>query len=458
MTETEKTQIITDKAQLIAYFESGCTPFDQWGIGTEHEKFLYRQGDFRRLAYEGEQGIRSILQRMQQFGWQPQFEGEHLIALQLNGASISLEPGGQFELSGRNFSTIHETFSETRQHFDELSKICGELGFFSLPLGSDPLWSPDQLSWMPKQRYNIMRKYMPTRGQLGLHMMSNTATIQVNLDYSSEADMIEKMRIAQAVQPIASAIFANSPFTAGQPNGYLSYRSEIWNDTDPDRCGFLPFIFEADFSFERWVDYLLDVPLYFIYRNGEYISARGLTFRQFMAGKHELQPTLEDWETHASTVFPDVRLKRYIEMRGADASCARHIAALSAFWVGLLYDETSRQATSELIARWDLNDLRALRQQVPVRALQAQSGELHAGNIARQLYQLASDGLTRRAHYCHSADESNYLDPVKTIVENGQTQAERLLQCYREQFDSNFLHLLQYWCERQIQSCPSKLG
>lgn len=454
MTTTQELHI-SDKGQLIDYFREGCTVPEDWGVGTEHEKFLYRIDNFKRLGYNTETGIRSILEHMQQNDWQPIIENQNLIGLEKNGASISLEPGGQFELSGKNFKTIHHTFVETKRHFEELREICLKYGFFSLPMGVDPLWVAQDNPWMPKERYAIMRQYMPTKGTLGHEMMTNTATIQVNLDYSSEEDMIQKMRISQALQPIATAIFANSPFSKGKPNGYLSYRSEIWNDTDPDRCGFLGFIFDQDFSFERWVDYLLDIPMYFIYRNGVYHPAKGMTFREFMAGKHQFRPTIQDWEIHSSTVFPDVRLKRYIEMRGADASCVRHIAALSAFWVGLLYDEQSRNAASDLIKDWDLKDILELRAQVPTKGLNAEGGLLHAGELAKTLYQLASDGLTRRSKLCGTNDESQYLDPVREITDSGITQAERLLACYRDDFNSDIIRLLNNWREHQLQSCPS---
>ncbi|WP_163709346.1 glutamate--cysteine ligase [Mangrovibacterium lignilyticum] len=455
MTEIEKKIAILNKSQLIDYFVQGCTPFDDWGIGTEHEKFLYRIENFKRLGYNTESGISTILKHMQTSGWEPIMEKEFLIGLQQNGASITLEPGGQFELSGKNFKTIHHTFIETKKHFEELRAICQQFGFFSLPMGVDPLWKVQDIPWMPKKRYAIMKEHMPTKGNLGLEMMANTATIQVNLDYASEKDMIQKMRVAQALQPFASAIFANSPFSEGKPNGYLSYRTQIWNDTDPDRCGFQSFIFDESFGFERWVDYLLDIPMYFIYRDGEYLSANGITFREFMNGKHQLSPTMEDWEIHCSTVFPDVRLKQYIEMRGADASCVKHIAALSAFWVGLLYDEESRNEAMELISGWDINEIQEIRDQVPVKGLKASSKHLDAGKISKYLYTLASAGLTRRAKRCGTNDESQYLDPVRCITNSGITQAERLLDCYRDDFNSDLIQLLENWRELQLQSCPS---
>ncbi|MGQ7870838.1 glutamate--cysteine ligase [Sunxiuqinia sp. sy24] len=456
MTEIEKQQEIQHKSQLVAYFERGNKPPEKWGIGTEHEKFLYEQSSLKRLDYASESGIRTILRHMQQYGWDPIMEQDKIIGLSQDGASITLEPGGQFELSGKNFSTIHQTYMETKKHFEELKMICHKFGFFSLPMGVDPLWRVDELPWMPKSRYALMRSYMPTKGKLGLEMMTNTATIQVNLDYASEADMIQKMRIAQALQPIATAIFANSPFTGGKPNGYLSYRAQIWNDTDPDRCGFLPFIFDEGFGFEHWVDYLLNVPMYFIYRDNQFLPANGMTFKDFMDGKHTLKPTMNDWETHASTVFPDVRLKQFIEMRGADASCVNHIAALSAFWVGLLYDTKSRNEAYELISNWDIETMQAIRAQVPKAGLNASSGNIHVGQIAIQLYRIALAGLTRRSQLCGSEDESQYLDPVRDITASGVTQAERLLDRYHTTYHEDVRELLYNWQRLQLQSCPNE--
>lgn len=456
MTETEQQQAILTKEQLIAYFEQGCKPPEQWGIGTEHEKFLYQTGTLKRLAYDNTPGIKTILKHLEGHGWQPILEKGKSIGLKKDGASITLEPGGQFELSGRNFSTIHETFVETKKHFEELRSICQQIGFFSLPMGVDPIWQVPDISWMPKERYAFMRDYMPTKGNLGLDMMTNTATIQVNLDYDSEADMIKKMRVAQALQPIATAIFANSPFSAGKPNGYLSYRAQIWNDTDPDRCGFLPFIFDEGFGFERWVDYLLDVPMYFIYRDETYHPAQGLSFRDFMDGKHDfLHPTMQDWETHVSTVFPDVRLKQFIEMRGADASCVHHIAALSAFWVGLLYDSTSLDEALQLISQWDLQTMQEIRAQVPKAGLKASSGTVLVGEVARQLYEIARAGLNRRSKVCCSSDEVRYLDPVKEITASGITQAEDLLRIYHQDFNQDINKLVNNWQNLQLQSCPN---
>ncbi len=453
MTEKDKKTEIKHKSQLIEYFEQGCKLQEKWGIGTENEKFLFHRSNFKRLGFnQQEPGISGILAQMQHNCWHPIFEGEKTIGLRKNGASITLEPGGQFELSGKNIKTIQETFIETRKHFKELNSICVKYGFFSLPLGVDPLSTFEEVPRVPKERYRWMKNYMPGKGELGLEMMVNTASIQVNLDYASENDMVKKIRVSQALQPIVTAIFANSPFSGGKPNGYLSYRAHIWNNTDPDRCGFLPFIFDEGFGFERWVDYLLDVPMYFIFRDGNYFPANGLTFREFFQGKHTLKPTMEDWETHVSSVFPDVRLKQFIEMRGADASCVSHIAALSALWVGLLYDKQSLEEACELIFGWDIDTMQELRSQVPVKALNAASGNLHAGNISKQIYRIAMEGLTRRAELRGAENESRFLAPVREITENGITQAEMLLQRYNEKKE-NLPELVYNWQKEQMEEC-----
>lgn len=450
MTTIEKTIEIQHKLQLIEYFQQGNKPREKWGIGTEHEKFLYHKNSLKRLSYNTEKGIVAIFKRMELDGWLPVKEETETIALRKNGASITLEPGGQFELSGENFKTVKETFNETRKHFEELTAICRRYGFFSLPMGVDPLTRFADVPWMPKERYRYMKNYMPTKGTLGLEMMANTASIQVNLDYGSEADMVKKMRVAQALQPVVTAIFANSPFSAGKPNGYLSYRAHIWDNTDPDRSGFLPFIFDEGFGFERWVDYLLDVPLYFIYRNEKYLSANGLTFREFFQGKHSLTATMEDWETHVSTVFPDVRLKQFIEMRGADASCVSHIAALSALWVGLLYDGQSLDEAYQLISGWDVQTMQEVRSQVPKQGLKAASGNIHVGDVAKQICRIASEGLARRSESCGIENESRYMTPVCEITKSGVTQAEKLLQLYNENFNDNLPGFIYDWQRQQM--------
>ncbi|MGV8095558.1 MAG: glutamate--cysteine ligase [Mangrovibacterium sp.] len=445
MTEAAKLTDIHPEVQLVEYFEKGIKPAEAWTIGTEHEKFLYRASDLKRLDYSSFPGIRTILDHMQKNRWKPKTEKGNIIALQKDGASITLEPGGQFELSGRNFETVHETFMETERHFKELKAICREFGVFSLALGSDPLWELDDMPWMPKERYAFMRAYMPSRGSMGLDMMTRTATIQVNLDYGSERDMVLKMRVAQALQPIVTAIFANSPFSGGKPNGYLSYRAKVWDHTDPDRCGFLPFIFDEGFGFERYADYLLDVPMYFIIRDGNYIPAGNMTFREFITGKHELTPVMQDWETHVSTAFPDVRLKQFIEMRGADGSCVHHIAGLAAFWVGLLYDSDSLDEAYTLIRGWDVETMQEVRAKVPREGLKAVSGNINTGQAAKELVRIASSGLTRRSRMLGIEDENVYLEPVREIAETGITQAEHHLRNYYERWDEDVTKLVSSW-------------
>jgi len=442
MTKQEGSLEIRHKSQLIEYFQLGNKPPEKWGIGTEHEKFLFYKSNFERLGYHQNPGIATLLKDLQKVGWQPIKEGERTIGLRKNGASITLEPGGQFELSGENFKTLHETYNELRIHFEELNKICEKHGFISLHLGVAPLTNVEKVPWMPKERYRWMKNYMPGKGKLGLEMMTNTASVQVSLDYSSESDMVKKMRVAQALQPIVTAIFANSPFSGGKPNGFLSYRAHIWDNTDPDRCGFLPFIFDDGFGFERWVDYLLDVPMYFIYRDEKYISANGITFRDFLRGKHSLMPTMEDWVTHVSTVFPDVRLKQFIELRGADAGCMPCITALSALWVGLFYDNQSLEEAYQLVSGWDVGTMQDVRAQVPKKGLNASSGNVRAENIAKLIYRIAFDGLTRRSELLGIKNESGYLTPLQEIVASGITLAEKLLKRYNENYKGNLTKLM----------------
>jgi glutamate--cysteine ligase len=343
---------ITDKSQLVEYLERGSKPREQWRIGTEHEKFAFDRKTLRRLPYEGTNGIGALLRALQRFGWQAVEENGNVIALTHDSCNITLEPGGQFELSGAPVETIHKTCDEVKTHLAQVKEVGAELGIGMLGMGFDPKWRRDEIPWMPKARYKIMGDYMPKKGKLGLDMMLRTCTVQVNLDYASEADMVKKLRVSLALQPLATALFADSPFTEGKPNGFLSYRSHIWTDTDPDRCGMLPFAFEPGMGFERYVDYVLDAPMYFVYRNGRYIDASGQSFRDFLAGRLPALPGevpgMGDWVDHLTTVFPEVRLKRFLEMRGADAGPWDRICALPAFWVGLLYDQQS------LDAAWDL--------------------------------------------------------------------------------------------------------
>ncbi|HSR55717.1 MAG TPA: glutamate--cysteine ligase, partial [Alphaproteobacteria bacterium] len=427
---------ITTKDQLIGYLAAGCKPRADWRIGTEHEKFAFDLKTLRPLPYDGPTSIRAMLEGLTRFGWQPVTENGLPIALGKGGASITLEPGGQFELSGETLENLHETCREVHEHLNQVKEVAAEIGAGFLGIGFNPKWRREDVEWMPKGRYGIMRAYMPTKGDHGIDMMIRTCTIQVNLDFESEADMVEKFRIGIALQPVATAMFANSPFVEGKPSGYLSYRSFVWTDTDPDRCGTLPFVFEDGFGFERYVDYMLDVPMYFVYRDGAYIDAAGQSFRDFMAGRlpalpGEL-PTLGEWTDHLTTVFPEVRLKRFLEMRGADGGPWRRICALPALWVGLLYDAEAQAEAAALVADWTQADHEYLRSEVPKTALKTEFRGRPFLALAKEVVEIARGGLKRRARAEEggAADEAHHLDTLLEILERGECPAETKLGYY----------------------------
>ena len=426
---------VTSKAQLIEYLAGGAKPAEQWRIGTEHEKFGYRLGDLRPLAYEGECGIHCMLDGLQRFGWKPVLENGNPIALAKDRASVSLEPGGQLELSGAPLENLHQTCDEVHTHLAQVKEVAEEIGAGFLGLGFQPRWGLDDIPVMPKDRYTIMREYMPTRGALGLDMMFQSCTVQVNLDFESEVDMVRKFRVGLALQPVATALFANSPFTDGKPNGFLSYRSHVWTDTDPDRCGMLDFAFDGDMGFERYVDYALDVPMYFVYRDG-YVNAAGQSFRDFLEMKLPAlpgeAPTLTDWENHLTTLFPEVRLKQFIEMRGADGGPWHRLCALPAFWVGLLYDTDALSEVLALVQDWSAEEQRSLRNQVPKTALKTTFRNGTVLDLARRILPIAVGGLERRARKDPSSgrDEVQYLCALEEIVKSGRTPAEELLDSF----------------------------
>lgn len=431
---------ITDRRQLVEWFARGCKPRQSFRIGTEHEKFCFTTADLRPLPYEGRSGIRALLDGLaDRFGWERVLEEGRPIALTKGGCAVTLEPGGQLELSGAPLETLHQTCCEVHTHLDEVKKVAEPLGVAMLGMGFNPKWRREDIPWMPKGRYRIMRAYMPKRGGLGLDMMLRTCTVQVNLDFESEADMVTKLRTSLALQPVATALFANSPFLEGRPSGFLSLRSRVWLDTDPDRSGMLPFVFEEGFGFERYVDYLLDVPMYFVYRQGRYLDAAGQSFRDFLDGRLPAlpgeRPTISDWSDHVTTAFPEVRLKRYLEMRGADGGRFRTICALPALWVGLLYDETSLAAAADLVADWTVAELEELRREVPRQGLATPFRGGTVLDLARTIVGLARDGLARRARLdWDGQDETRYLKPLEETVATGLTPAEVKLRRFEQEW------------------------
>jgi glutamate--cysteine ligase len=435
--------VITDRSQLIDSFARGEKPKDRWRIGTEHEKFVYATSDLHAPSYDEPGGIRDLLTGLTEFGWSPVEEAGKIIALTGPDGAISLEPAGQFELSGAPLDNLHQTCAETGRHLEQVKAVGDRLGLGFLGLGMWPDKAREDLPLMPKGRYAIMLRHMPRVGSLGLDMMLRTCTIQVNLDYASEADMVKKFRVGLALQPLATALFANSPFTERKPNGYLSYRSHIWSDTDPARTGMLPFVFEDGFGYERYADYALDVPMYFAYRDGRYIDAAGLSFRDFLEGKLSVlpseKPTLDDWNDHLSTAFPEVRLKTFLEMRGADGGPWGRICALPALWVGLLYDETALDAAWEVVKDWSMEEREALRNAVPKLALDAPipgGGKLK--DIAGEVLDIAANGLSARARLNSSGDnETGFLEPLREIVRTGKVPAQMLLDRYANEWDGN---------------------
>ncbi len=449
-TSSSEDPIIESRDQLVAPMAGGEKPKDAWRIGTEHEKLVYCRKTFKAPSYDEPGGIRDILLSVREFGWEPVEEGGKVIARRGDDGTVSLEPAGQLELSGAPLENLHETCAETGRHLDQVKQVGERFGVGFLGLGMWPDKTREDLPIMPKGRYDIMLRHMPRVGSLGLDMMLRTCTIQVNLDYSSEADMAHKFRTSLALQPLATALFANSPFTEGKPNGYLSYRSHIWSDTDPHRTGMLPFVFEDGFGYERWVDYMLDVPMYFVFRDGKYIDAAGLSFRDFLDGKLSVlpgeKPTQSDWWDHLSTAFPEVRLKSFLEMRGADGGPWSRICALPAFWVGLLYEQSSLDAAWDLVKDWTVEEREDLRNAVPKLALDAPipgGGTLR--DLARQVLPIARSGLAKRARLNSSGDnETGFLETLDEIVASGRVPAQVLLNRYHGEWGEDISRVYKY--------------
>lgn len=435
--------VIESKAQLVDFLASGSKPREDWRIGTEHEKFVFCRTNLKPVPYEGDNGIRAILEKLaEETGWAIIRENDLPIGLKGDGASVSLEPGGQFELSGAPLGTIHQTCDEVHRHLDAVKKVCDPMGVAFLGMGFAPTWTLADVPRMPKPRYDIMRRYMPTRGGLGLDMMHRTCTVQVNLDFSSEADMAAKFRTSLALQPIATALFANSGLYEGRPSGYASYRAQIWTDTDPDRTGLLDFVFDDGFGFEAYTDYILDVPMYFVRRGGRYIDAAGHSFRDFILGELSVlpgeRPTLADWEDHLSTAFPEVRLKTFLEMRGADSGPWARICALPALWVGLLYDDEALAEAWDVAKGWTVEERGRLRADAARLGFDAEIGGRSVRDIALQILDISRRGLARRARLGNlKEDETTYLDPLVKIAESGETMGEYTTRRFLDELDGD---------------------
>lgn len=435
------------REDLIGAMSKGAKPKAQWRIGAEHEKFGFDRTTLRRPAYEGEGGILAMLTGLQRFGWSPVEEAGHVIALERKNtdgmtASISLEPGGQFELSGAPLKDVHEICDETGRHLMEVKQVADQINLGFIGAGFDPMWRREDVPVMPKGRYSIMRAYMPKKGALGLDMMLRTCTIQSNLDFESEADMVAKFRTSLALQPIATALFACSPFIEGRPSGFLSSRANVWTDTDPDRTGMLDFVFEDGFGFERYADYALDVPMYFAKRGETYVDLSGQSFRRFMTDGLDALPgeraTLKDWNDHLTTLFPEVRLKSYLEMRGADGGPWSRICALQALWAGVLYDGAALAAAWDLVKDWDIADHERLRRDVTRLGLKAEVAGRSVRDIAVDMVHIAREGLKNRARFSGGmVDERGYLSELEDIADSGITPADRLLELYHGEWQGD---------------------
>ncbi len=441
--------LIESRDQLAEYLASGCKPKSDWRIGTEHEKFGYCQDGLRPLPYAGARSIHAVLEGLRDdYGWSPVLEAGQLIGLEKDRANVSLEPGGALELSGAPLESIHETCDEVNAHLREVKDVSERIGVRWIGLGAAPIWRHDDMPLMPKGRYKLMNDYMQKVGTMGTSMMRRTCTVQVNLDFGSEADMVQKMRVALALQPVATALFANSPFFEGKPNGHKSWRSRIWRDLDPARTGMLPFVFEDGFGFDRWVDYALDVPMYFVYRDGRYINALGQSFRDFLNGALPAlpgeKPLMSDWADHLTTAFPEARMKKYIEMRGADGGPWRRLCALPAFWVGLCYDQTALDAAWDLVKGFDAETRDALRIAASVDGLHAQVGNIKMAQLAREAVAISETGLKARARPGAGGlvpDETHFLNAVRETLDSGQTPADELLARYHGDWNGDLTRI-----------------
>ena len=441
---------IESKEDLIKPFQDGEKNYSDFKIGTEHEKFAFHLNTLKPVSFSEKNGIENLLKALKKYGWDSILEGENTIGLSRNnslgGGTVTLEPAGQLELSGAPLNNVHQTYLELEEHKNQINKEGLELGIGFLGAGLTPDWSFDEMPIMPKKRYQIMKNYMPKKGNLGLDMMFRSTTIQVNLDYSSEEDMIKKFRVSLALQPIATALFSNSPFLNGKSTGYKSFRSHIWTDTDPDRTGMLPFVFNGDMSYEKYVDYALRVPMYFIHRDGKYIDVAGCSFEDFLNGNLKQlpgeKPNLIDWENHLTTIFPEVRLKSFLEMRGADGGRFESVCALSSFWVGLLYDSTSLDSSWAIVKNFNIDQLQELRIKVAKNGLNSSVEGIDLKTLTRKILNLSSDGLRRRDILnANGENESIYLDPLEKILSTGKSPSDELIERFSKNWDKNLVNM-----------------
>ncbi|MCV6823196.1 MULTISPECIES: glutamate--cysteine ligase [Halocynthiibacter] len=445
---------IENHAQLAELLEAGCKPKEDWRIGTEHEKFGFCEETQKPLPFEGERSISAVLTGLRdQFNWAPIEESGKLIGLEKDGANVSLEPGGQLELSGAPLQTIHETCDEVNTHLREVKAIADKVGVKFIGLGAAPVWKHEDMPVMPKGRYKLMTDYMDRVGTMGKSMMYRTCTVQVNLDFASEVDMTQKLRVALALQPVATALFANSPFFENKVNGHKSWRSRIWRDLDPARTGTLPFVFDEGFGFEAWVQYALDVPMYFVYRDGKYINALGQSFRDFLKGELPAlpgeKPNLSDWADHLTTIFPEARIKQFLEMRGADGGPWRRLCALPAFWVGMCYEQSSLDAAWDLAKGWDAETREGLRVAASVDGLQGSFNGVHLSDVARECVNIADAGLKQRARKGAGGmipDETHFLNALKDSIETGRVPADELLAKYNGEWDHDLSYIYDEYC------------
>ena len=431
--------------QLVHYLSDGCKPKSDWKVGTEHEKFGFFKDTLKPIPYDGTGSVKSVLIGLQdRYGWEPIFEAGNIIGLTKDGANVSLEPGGQLELSGAPLASIHETCDEVNTHLSQIKNIADKLGIGFIGLGAAPTWKHHEMPLMPKGRYRLMTDYMDKVGTMGKTMMYRTCTVQVNLDFESESDMVNKMRVAIALQPVSTALFSNSPFFEGKLTNCKSWRSRVWRDLDASRTGTIPFIFNPTFGFERWVEYALDIPMYFVYRDGKYINALGQSFRDFLKGKlpalpNEL-PTLNDWADHLTTIFPEARLKKFIEMRGADGGPWRSLCALPALWVGLCYNQSSLDAAWDLVKTWTSQTREELRVEAANKGLHSKVGNIKMIELAREVIAIANEGLKARcipSSNLKFPDETHFLDALKEVVESERTAADKLIELYRKNWNQD---------------------